>query len=449
MMSSILNLKALNSAAITDSTVATAGDYKALVCLSMSGGNDSYNMLVPTSSNEYSAYSRVRSNLALRSSDLLSLNGSTDGRTFGLHPAMVNMRQMYNQGKAAFIANVGTMVEPLTVQEFWAESKKAPLGLLSHSDQLQQWQTAIPHDRTALGWGGRIADLINDTSPPYNLNDKISMNISLSGTNVFQSGLNSSLYSINPDNGPASFQGYDDFPLLKNAVDNLLDQQYDDVFKKTYLKGLRNSRDAFVSFNEAFSNVELETRFPSTPRELGESLNQVAKTIASSDELGFKRQTFFIDIGGFDTHDELLVSHTNLLQEIDVSLKSFQDSLIELGMEDQVVTFTISDFSRTLGSNGNGTDHAWGGHVFALGGPVNGGQIYGEYPQTLDLNDNALEVGGGIVLPTTSADLYFAELAHWFGVSKSNLELIFPNLINFYDYRSAGSQNPLNFLNIS
>lgn len=444
MLSSILNLRALSAAAITDSSVSTSGDYRALVCLVLEGGNDSYNMLIPTSSAEYQTYARVRSTLAINRNEILGLNGSHEGRPFGLHPSMTNLRRLYNDGKAAFIANIGTLIEPISVSQYLQQEKRAPLGLLSHSDQLQQWQTAIPHDRSGTGWGGRMADLINDTQPPYNGNDRISMNISLSGTNTFQTGVNTSQYSINPQEGPVGFIGYDDFPLLQRAVDNLLEQNYTDVFKKTYMQGLRWSRDAFRDYNVALSGVELNTRFPNT--KVGQSFYQIARSIAAREILGFRRQTFYVGVGGWDHHDELLSNQAALLQQIDEALSSFQNAMTELQTENEVTTFTISDFARTLGSNGNGTDHAWGGHVFAIGGAVKGQKIYGQYPETLDFNANDLDIGTGIVVPTTSADLYFAELAHWFGVSKSNLELIFPNLRNFYDYRTANDTLPFNFL---
>ncbi len=448
MMSSILNLRAMNAASIAHSAVYGANDYKAIVCLSLNGGNDSYNMLIPTDTDEYNDYAVVRSNLAIERQEILPLSGNTGGRTFGLHPSLTNLKALYDQGDAAFIANVGTLVEPVSVDEFWLEQKRTPLGLLSHNDQLQQWQTGITHDRAGLGWGGRMADLINDIQPPYNLSDKISMNISLAGTNVWQSGVNSGLYSISPEDGPVGFIGYDEYPFLQRAVDNLIDQNYEDVFKKTYIQGLRNSRDAFVPFTAAYNNVSVNTSFNES-QGLSRSLYQVAKSIGARHELGFRRQSYFVDIGGFDTHDELLGSHATLFDEIDSAIGSFMEALDELGERENVIVFAISDFARTLGSNGNGTDHAWGGNIFTIGGPVNGGQIYGQYPQTLDFNENPNDLGGGIILPTTAVDEYFAEIAMWFGVPKRDLSIILPNISNFYDVGSSNEVNPLGFLTLS
>ena len=168
----------------------------------------------------------------------------------------------------------------------------------------------------------------------------------------------------------------------------------------------------------------------------------VAKTIAARDSLGFSRQIFFVEIGGFDNHDELLINHGSNLKEVNDALRYFNSLLFELNMNDCVTTFSVSDFARTLTSNGNGTDHAWGGNAFIMGGAVNGKDIYGNYP-TLALNSD-LDLRSGVMIPTTAADLYMAELALWFGVSASELTTILPNLSNFYD--TSSGPPPLGFM---
>jgi len=376
---------------------------------------------------------------------------------------MPRIQSLFNNGKAAFVANVGTLIEPLTVEELWNESKRVPLGLLSHSDQLQQWMTALPHERAGIGWGGRIADMINQ----MNDTDGLSMNISMGGTNIFQTGRESIEYTVNPvafldDAGnPQSaineIYGYSEDggynSIKKKAIDELLNRTYSDIYENTYINTARDARDGMLAYQDALGRVNLNTEFQvqipgdGDHENFTHALGWVAKMIGAREELGFKRQTFFIRFGGFDHHDELINAHSEKLGEIDYAVHQFQLAMQELGTEDCVVSFLISDFARTLRSNGNGTDHAWGNHMMAIGGPVKGKQIYGDYPETLNPAENASDIGGGIVLPTTSADMYFAELAHWFGVSKSNLETIFPNLQNFYDYRTDPG-NPLNFLTI-
>ena len=445
MMSSLLNLRAMSSAAM--STGVGSSDYKALVCLSLQGGNDSYNMLVPTTPEEFSAYRDVRSNVAHERGALQDLSGASNGRTFALHPNLPNLRRLYDEQQLAFIANVGTLVEPLTVDDFFARSKRMPLGLLSHSDQLQQWQTAIPHERSAQGWGARMTELINDMNPGLNTNELIPMNFSLDGINTFHSGQNSIPYTLNPFEGAIGIQGFEDSPLLESAVRDMLSQSYADVYKNTYLSTLNKSIEINEAYSEAIENVNLGVTFPSTV--IGASFEQVAKAIAVHETLGFRRQTFFISQGGYDTHDNITIRHDSNMAELDLAIASFQRAMEQLGCDEQVMSFVISDFARTLRSNGNGTDHAWGGNVFAVGGPVRGGQIYGQYPETLDFRDNTVDLGGGVLVPTTSADLYFAEIAQWFGVSQSDLGDIFPNLINFYDFRNTDNNNPLGFLTLS
>ena len=457
VLSSLLNLKALGAAAMSDSDVLAGDDYKALVCISLSGGNDAYNMLLPTSQREFQDYARVRGNVGISLQNIGHLNPlNTPGRTFGVNGSMPLIRNLFNEGKAAFFANIGTLIEPMTVDDFWIESKRIPLGLLSHSDQLQQWMTAVPHERAAVGWGGRIADMINQ----MNNSEGLSMNVSFGGSNVFQTGVENIAYAMEPnplnETPLKEIRDYNDDWLYnsirKKAVDSLLERTYSDIYENTYINTARSARDGWLRYRDALNSINLNTSFDyadmySDNSQLANSLGWVAKMIGAREDLGFRRQTFFIDFGGWDHHDGL-EDQPRMLAELDFSVNQFQEAMKELGTEDCVVTFLVSDFARTLRSNGNGTDHAWGSNMMAIGGPVKGQRIYGHYPETLDPGQNPSDLGGGIILPSTSADVYFAELAHWFGVSKSNLEEIFPNLINFYDYRTAEG-NPLDFLTIS
>ena len=446
--------KHLTAAALSNSDVVDSNGYKALVCITLSGGNDAYNMLIPTTTSEYNDYASVRTGLAVPLANVVGLNNqNTPGRTFGVHPSMPNIASLFNQGKAAFVSNVGTLIEPITVQEFWNQTKKAPLGLLSHSDQLQQWMTAVPHERAAVGWGGKVADMINQ----MNGNIGLSMNVSLGGTNIFQTGVESVEYSVDPYSGITEINGHNDDwefnSIKKTAINEILDRTYADIYENTYANVTRGARDGWLTYQSVLENISLNTPFtPQTNIEdyevITRSLEWVARMIAARDDLGFKRQTFFVDFPGWDHHDEVVNAQAAMLAEMDYAINQFQLAMQELQTEDCVVAFVISDFARTLRSNGNGTDHGWGSNVMTIGGPVIGSNIYGSFPTTLDPDSNQYDLGGGIIVPTTSADVYFAELAHWFGVSKSDLETIFPNLINFYDYRTDPG-NPLNFLTIS
>ena len=286
---------------------------------------------------------------------------------------------------------------------------------------------------------------MSDILQSMNNNQNISMNISLSGRNIFQSGNQSSEYTINPSGtGSIGIEGYKGDSALDmirtTAVDNLLEDQYVDIFKKTYADVTRNAQSSHEQFSSAIGGVNLNTTF-STSR-LSQSMQMVAKTIAARNTLDVCRQTFFITFGGWDHHDELLNNQAGMLTVVSKALSEFNTAMTELGVNDNVTTFTISDFARTLTSNGNGTDHAWGGNVMVMGGKVNGGRTYGSYPN-LALNSN-LDVGNGVLIPTLSTDEYFAELAQWYGVSNTEINNIFPNLTNFY---TVGGQPPIGFMN--
>ncbi len=441
--STLFNLGMANAAAGRTAKLAgtTNGNYKALVCILLAGGSDSFNTLVPLDADAYGAYSATRSNLALPQNSLLGLSPLVGGQpNLGVHPAMPEVQQLFNNGRLAFVSNVGTLVQPTTREQFMNESVPLPLGLFSHADQIQQWQTSVPQSRSAYGWGGRVADILQS----MNANQNISMNISLSGRNVFQSGNQSAEYTINPTGtGSIGIDGYNGPDMLDQikttAVSSLMEQQYSDVFKQTYADVVSNAQSAHEQFSTAIGGVNLTTPF--SPSYLSQSLQMVAKTIAARDTLDVCRQTFFITFGGWDHHDELTNNLNGMLGVVSAALNEFNTAMEELNMADKVTTFTISDFARTLTSNGNGTDHAWGGNVMVMGGGVNGGQIYGQYP-SLALN-SSLDVGNGVLVPTTSTDEYFAELAQWFGVSNSDLQNIFPNLLNFY---TPGGTPPLGFM---
>lgn len=438
LYSSLINLKAMNS--IMGSTSIVGGDYKALVCLLLSGGNDSYNMLIPRGNAEYAEYAAVRSDMAIPQEDILPISPEeTDGREFGLHPSLSGLKGIFDAGNAAFISNVGTLVEPTTKNGVQSGTSTLPLGLLSHSDQVMHWQTAFPQDRSNTGWGGKMADIIKS----MNDDTGVSMNISLGGNNLFQRGETVTEYAINPEGGVAIYGWNEQLPFLQmmtEDVTDMMNKQYEDVFKDSYKGVLKRSVESNEIFNEAVGEVMVNTPFAND--QLSQKMRMIAQTIAARNELGAKRQIFFVDIGGFDNHDELINAHAGLMASVNNALTSFYAATEELGVSDCVTTFTISDFARTLTSNGNGTDHAWGGNAIVMGGAVKGNNMYGDYP-ILSLG-NDLEIGGGILIPTTSADEYFAEMALWFGISPNDLSLILPNIGNFYDVGS--SSKPLGFM---
>lgn len=273
------------------------------------------------------------------------------------------------------------------------------------------------------------------------------MNISLQGSNIFQRGESIIPYAISTQGsiGINGFNGQNEFNQLRTqALNTMLERDYQDVFKNAFKNTIKASNDASNEFQAAVDLIpDFNTPIPEF-NFLASQLRMVARTIAARDTLGFSRQIFYVQLGGWDHHDELLLSQASKLTQVNDALNYFNSLLNELSVNDCVTTFTVSDFARTLTSNGNGTDHAWGGNAMIMGGAVNGRELYGNYP-TLALN-SSIDLQDGILIPTTPADLYMAELALWFGVPYSDLNTILPNLSNFYD--TSSNTPPLGFMNM-
>lgn len=421
----------------------SATDYRALVCILLAGGNDSWNMVVPTDADQYGEYQAIRSDLALPQAGLLDLPGSTaQGRHYGVHPGMTELQSLFSSGEAGLICNVGTLLDPFDPVAVANGTAAAPLGLFSHSDQIQQWQTAISGERIAEGWGGRVADLLQNV----NAANGISMNISLSGNNVFQSGSTVAEYSVQPDgDGASGINAYDDGSefgdFRKQMIDDLLAPVPAHLLRREYRNRLTHAIDSHQVFVAALQQApNLVSAF--SPTYFSQSLRQIARIISVREQLGAQRQTFFVTVGGWDHHDDVLENQALMLPMVSAGLQEFRNALVELAVFDDVTTFTTSDFGRTLTSNGNGSDHGWGGHHIVMGGAVNGGAWYGDYPEIQPASP--LDVGRGIYAPTTAVDEYFAELALWFGVSPSDLDTVLPNVGSFYTPGSASL--PLGFL---
>ena len=437
LFASLLNLRMASTAAAAD--LGPEDDYKALVCLFLQGGNDSFNMLVPNHKDAYGEYAQTRDDLALPQANLLPI--ASEGQPFsefGIHPSMPRLQELYNNQDLAFVANVGTLIRPIEDRnEYNKNGGLRPSGLFSHSDQQIHWQTSMPQIKGASpgGWGGRTADLLQS----MNENAQVSMNISLSGVNVFQAG-NDVFSYISGVEGGTEMVAYMD-PFEKTAVDSALELGYKNLFTSTFAQNTRRFIDSSILFNNAIQDKEISVQ-PDVISGLTNRMKMIARTIAAHEGLHHKRQTFFVRSDGWDHHNEVLNAQERMLSDIDVAVKYFKEAMDEIGMSDKVVLFTASDFGRTLTSNGRGSDHAWGGNQFVLGGPVNGGKIFGQYPP-LDLN-NSLMLNRGRIIPTTSVDEYGSELARWLGVSGGEMDTVFPNIQNFYD--PAVITHPLGFL---
>jgi uncharacterized protein (DUF1501 family) len=421
ILNTIFDLRRLSAAPLDTS------DYKALICLFLFGGNDANNVIVPHDTNGYASYAAARGVLAIPQASLLPLtlqNG--DGRDFGFHPNMPEMQALFNQGKLGVVANVGTLVAPVTRAQYLAGGAAVPPQLFSHADQSVQWQTSVPDVISKTGWGGRMADMLQS----LNAGSKISLSLSIAGTNTFEVGNTVLPYVISPNGsiGLTGFDGSANANVRLQAFKDLLALPHNNLFEQAYSDTVSRSIAANDLLTSALTGTPgFQTVFPSTT--LGSQLNMIAKLIAARTNLSMNRQIFFCSVGGYDTHGDQLAGQANLLTELSQGLNAFYNATVELGIASQVTTFTASDFGRTYPTNGSGSDHGWGSHQFVLGGAVQGGRLFGTFP-TLAVNGPD-DTGQGRWIPTTSVDEFSATLATWFGVSPSDLPTVLPNIGRF------------------
>ena len=487
ILATLLNLR-MTSKVIGAPTIGPFSDYKALICVFLFGGNDSFNMLAPYDDDEHANYVSKRGGLVQPATNGVSgglawpkndsrypnynlrpisaTMGPNAGRTFGLINSMPKLHSLYQAGRATFVSNTGTLIRPTSRADFNAKID-LPKGLFSHNDEQRNWQSSIPQSRSAVkGWAGRIADLLTDPVSP----DTIAMSIAIDRLNIIQNGENVVPYIVDDRNGARKLDNYPDglnryYRIRNEAIDDIFPKNdgvmastYADLLQRTHATANRDAIEAAIEYDRATSAIAFNTQFPNT--DLGRKAEQVARAIAARETLRHKRQIFFMSRGGFDDHNALVnfngrtpAGQYARLREVDDAIMALQDALAEIEsrpgeLVDNVVTFTASDFSRTLNSNGNGSDHAWGANHFVVGGAntINP-SVWGNYPTDLTNATHAeygrLDTNRGRLIPTTSVDAYAAELAMWFGIpDDTNLETVLPNIRNFH---SPGGK-PIGFL---
>jgi uncharacterized protein (DUF1501 family) len=404
----------------------SASDYKALVCVFLYGGNDANNTFIPYDTSGYNSYASVRGPLAIAQNQLLPL---TPLPNFALNPNLPDIQSLFNSSNAAIVANVGTLVAPTTKAQYQA-NQSLPSNLFSHPDQQLEWQNAAQSGATPTGWAGRIADTLNTT---YNPNGTVPMITSVAGDTLFCNGTSSTPVSVSPGNlgaAACSETGTECGARLATAQALLAFDtgltliQADDTITS-------NAYNYSKVLTAATASVPaLQTVFPAN-NGLASQLSQIAQIIQVRAALGVNRQIFFAGIGNFDTHAGQLTLQGGLLAQVSAALAAFYQATVELGVQNNVTAFTMSDFSRTYQPNSNtGSDHAWGAHHIVLGGAVKGGKMYGTFP-TLALGGPDDSGSNGRWVPTTGSVQYAATLAQWFGVTPAQLPAIFPNIGSF------------------
>jgi uncharacterized protein (DUF1501 family) len=412
---------------------AVNSNYRALVCIFLAGGNDGHNMVVPIAvpsvGEGYSLYFQSRQTLALAQGSLQTIQNGGD--TYGLHPNMPEMAALYNAGNAAIVANVGTLVKPISRTTYLQNNQADfPTQLYSHADQVNQWQTTVPNGSAFTGWGG----LAEDTLAAQNAGAAFSPVTSTSGCGLFCTGQNTYASTI-PVGGASNLVGATTGNRIA-AYQNML--AFDNGLKLVQAANTIFNRGVGFSkaLTAALAAAKINTAFPVSV--LGQQLLTVAKVISIQATLGINRQVFFCQLGGFDTHGAQIGNQDPLLQDLSRSVSAFYTCLSqELGADKDVVSFTASEFGRTLQPNSTaGTDHAWGSHHFLIGtgassgGSLRGGQFFGQFPSLALGGDNDAN-GRGTLIPTTSVEQYAATIATWFGVTANNLPSVVPYIGNF------------------
>jgi len=442
-----LNLATIGAAAAQTSSP----DYRAIVCLFMNGGNDHANTVLATDPTSWNTYTTVRTtseagSIALpgpsAAGGVLPIAPLTAqaGREFALHPQLGPLKDLFDAGRAAIVANVGPLLAPTTRAQYRAASVPLPPKLFSHNDQQSTWQAGRPEGASS-GWGGRMGDLVAAAN-----GNPIFTCISASGNAVFVSGQSVQQYQVSSAGAVAigrltgSLFGSS---AAGNPLQAIVSGSRSHLFEKEHAAVVKRSIDAQAILASAMlpagtGGVANPTQYTNpntgTPANngLATQLQTVARMVGARGGLGARRQVFFVSLGGFDTHDNQRTAHADLMARLAHAISYFDSALATLpggDMRSQVTLFTASDFGRTFTSNGDGTDHGWGAHHFVVGGAVKGRDLYGTFPVTGLGHER--DVGSGSLLPEISVDQYGATLAAWFGLSDGQIADVFPNLGNF------------------
>jgi uncharacterized protein (DUF1501 family) len=399
-----------------------ATNYKAIVCVELQGGNDGNNMLIPSAGPEYTQYQSLRGSLAYAQSALVPLN-SGYSYPLAMNPSMVNVAGLFNAGKASFIANVGPLRSPATKAQLLADSSLVPPALLNHPAGIAQWQSASTDPAPDSGWGGRIADVMTGQS------GTLPMVLTASENSMFINGLNVQGITIQGGTAP----GMAAIPIaLQNAelsLANLDSSSPNQIISHVAQLRIASMQQQLLLAQAKAAGSTLNTKFPTSA--FGGALNTIAQLINGRSVVGATRQIFYCSQGTYDTHTNQMAYQGQYLSDLDLGLAAFMQALLEMGLADQVLICTQSEFNRTMQANElAGTDHGWGNHQLILGGGIKGGRIIGTMPD-FDLGGSQDFTGIGAWIPTLAVSQMAAAVGSWIGLSSAQMTTVFPELANF------------------
>ena len=469
VVNTIANLRLMSAAVAAGGPLS---DYKSLICLYMGGGNDSDNMLIPYSGAERTLYDTHRGTLAHPAANLQRIYPDNDTTEMGLHPNMPDLAAMFNGGRMAMVRNVGTLLYPYADRnEYLTGAVPPPPSLFAHNTQTTHWMSSVPDQAFTTGWGGRIADVLHAS---YNTGSEVTMNVSLNGLNNFMTGASTVIgqFAVNPNDPVPELNGFggsysralsgnsylataegDRLQSMTQINEQIRSHLMEEAYAKTFLKARETENVISSTFSEAgSSSVDFDSIFASANTSLGRQLKTVAQMMAGRNCMGNKRQIFFVRVGGYDNHGSLKEAHDPLMQEFNDAMKSFDTAIQGLGLLNNTMLFTASEFGRTFTPNKSdataGSDHGWGGHAMVYGGAVKGKNMYGTYPELEPGGNSESSSTRGRWIPTTSVDQYGAVLTKWFGADSNSLDAIFPNLSRFDDPFTSNAAN-MKFVNFA
>lgn len=405
-------------------------DYKALVFIYLDGGNDGCNTVVPLNPTDYASYAAARPSIALTQSQLLAINPLSDPRPYGLHPSMPEMQALWNQKNLGVVCNIGTLITPTTVSEYNSNPSVRPLNLFSHSDQ----QRAVEFLASSTdGWGYSVGSMVKS----FNSAPKIPMMMNVGSATAFYLAGSDPYITLKPGSTPtlSGFMSDAASTARYNALRQIQGLGTNSALVRVMSDDASSAIDQGQLVSSVLGNVTLATPFPANGSTLGPQLLQIAQIIKMRASLGqTRRQVFFASAGGYDTHSGQVSAHQALLTDLSQSMLAFYNATVELGVASSVTTFTLSEFGRTIQNSGDGSDHAWGGHSFVMGGAVKGGDFYGKYPSLVLGGPDDIDQGAnarGRILPTTSVDQMAATLAKWYGLDANAVQTAVPNIVRF------------------